>query len=79
MHWCFHKAISAVVNTFFLVVLQPNIQTCLQFVKCIINLFAKSYPIKFIQHGLMKLSTDAVALRTLSFGLAVIGVFQSQI
>ena len=67
------------MNTFFVIVLEPIIQICLQIVKVIIDFSAKSYPVELIQHCLVKSLTDTIALRTSGLGLAVVNILYPQV
>jgi len=67
------------VDAFIIVIIEPSLQILLQLVNSIVDLSAKSYPLKLIQHRLMKPLTNTITLRTSRLGLAVIDVLHSQV
>jgi hypothetical protein len=57
----------------------PGIEIGLQLVDCPIDLLAERDPVKLVQDGAMKALADAVGLRALGFGAAVIDVLDREI
>jgi hypothetical protein len=58
---------------------QPGIEIGLQLVDAAIDLFAERDPIELIQDGAMEALTDAVGLRALGLGAAVIDVLDREV
>ena len=62
-----------------IVVDEPTIEIGLQLVDCVIDLLAERDPIEFIQDSAMKALADAVGLRALGLGAAVIDVLDGKV
>ena len=57
----------------------PSVEIGLQLVDHPVDLLAESHPIELIQHGAMEALADAVGLRALGLGAAVIDVLDRQV
>src|ERR1700758_5735942 len=70
---------AALMRPVLIVFEEPSIEIGLQLVDRPIDPFSERDPIEFIEHGAMKALADAVGLRALGLGAAVIDVLDREI
>ena len=58
---------------------QPGIEIGLQLVERVIDPLAERDPVELVQHGAMEAFADAVGLRALGLGAAVIDILDRQV
>lgn len=68
LHQSLAVTLSAQVRFLLVVSLQPSIE-------CLVDLFAKGYPIKLIEHSFVKTDTDPIDLGTLGRGPIMVKIF----
>jgi hypothetical protein len=68
-------------TTYLMVVvqLQPRVEIGPKFIKCLIDLFAKRYPIELIEQRLVKTLTNPIGLETLGLGPGAVDIFCRQV
>src|SRR5215831_6501337 len=77
--WGFAEAPAALMGPLLIVLGDPRIKIGLQLVDRAIDLFAKRHPIEFVEHGAMKALANAIGLRALGLGAAVIDVLNGKV
>ena len=79
LHWRFAEAPAALMWALPVVFDGPSIEVDLQFVDSPIDLLAKGHPVELVEHGAMKALADAIGLRALGLGAAVVDVLDCEI
>ena len=79
LHGSLSEAIAALMGSYLIVFVHPDIEVGLQLADCRIDLFAEGYAIELIEHGLVKALDDAVGLRALCLGTCVIDVLHREV
>src|SRR5437588_3069021 len=79
LHRGLAEAPAALVRPLLVVVDEPGIEIGLQFLDRAIDLFAERHPVELVEQRAMEALTDAVGLRALGLGAAVIDVLDRQV
>src|SRR4029077_1442739 len=79
LHRGLAEAPSALMRPPLIIVDEPSIEVGLQLLNRPIDLLAEGDPVKLVQHSAMEALADAVGLRALGLGAAVIDVLDRQI
>src|SRR6185295_18722046 len=78
LHWGLAEAPAALMRSVIIVFDQPGIKIGLQLVDAVVDLFAERDPIELVQDGAMEALADAIGLRALGLGSAVIDVLDGE-
>ena len=79
MHRGLAEAPAALMRSSLIVFDDPSVEIGLQLVDHPVDLLAESHPVELIQHGAMEALADAVGLRALGLGAAVVDVLDGEI
>src|SRR5437763_6029069 len=74
LHRGLSEAPASLMGPALVVVDEPGIEIGLQLVDRAIDLLAERHPIEFVEHGAMEALADAIGLRALGLGAAVVGL-----
>ena len=79
MHRGVAEAPAALMRSPMIVLDQPGVEIGLQLLDRAIDLLAERYTVELVEHGAMEALADAVGLRALGLGAAVIDVLDRQV
>ena len=79
LHRGLAEAPTALMRSTIVVFDQPGVEISLQLVDCVIDLFAERDPVKLVQDSAMEALANAIGLRALGLGAAVVDVLDREI